>query len=189
MLYGLTLHEFDPHFRLDRLIQIPVAFWANGAWQITGGTVTQFEPDGDGIPRELEPAEIEIADAPTEFRRKRRKSYEFDFLQLRKQIAVLKSKGLDANEYIVDLHHKIAVPFSGFIGVGIGLALIMRGGRRGGLGYNIGLAMVVVFLYWVTMAVCISAGHAGNLPPIVAAWTANLLFASAAGILYLTKRS
>ncbi len=188
ILYGVTLHDIDRQFRLKRLFEIPVAVWTGTGWDTSGGTVTEFEPDGDGIPRDLQPGEIEIRDTPTQFRRKRRRSYEFNFRQLRNQVETLESKGLDANEYRVDMHHKIAVPFSGLIAVAIGLALITRGSQRSGLGYNVGLAMVVVFFYWAMMAVTVSAGHTGNLPPMLAAWAANLTFGAAAGFIYLLSR-
>jgi lipopolysaccharide export system permease protein len=188
VLYGMTLHDIDERFRLRRLVEIPAAVWDGSRWAPTGGTVTEFEPYGDGIPRDIEPGEIEIRDTPHEFRRKRRRSYEFDFRDLRNQVRTLESKGLDANEYRVDMYHKIAVPFSGLIAVAIGLALITRGSRRSGLGYNVGLAMVVVFFYWAMMAVTVSAGHTGNLPPLLAAWAANLTFAAAAGLLFVAGR-
>jgi lipopolysaccharide export system permease protein len=50
------------------------------------------------------------------------------------------------------------------------------------------MAMGIVFAYWATMAVTVSAGHAGNLPPLVAAWSANLAFLALAGLIYASAR-
>jgi len=148
IIFGLTVHELDERFELRRLVEIPEAAWDGSGWDIYEGTVTDFGPDGEGLSRQIKPGEITISDTPVEFRNKRRRSYEFDFRKLRAQIAVLKAKGLDANEYLVDLHFKIALPFSGLIAVLIGFPIATRSSRRRGMAANITLAMAVVFLYW-----------------------------------------
>lgn len=188
IIFGLTVHELDDDFTLRRLVEIPEAAWDGSGWDIYEGTVTEFGPNGDGLTREIEPGEISITDTPVEFRNKRRRSYEFDFRKLKEQIAVLRAKGLDANEYLVDLHFKIALPFSGLIAVLIGFPIATRTSRRRGMAFNIALAMVVVFVYWMVMAVSVSAGHAGNLPPVVAAWAANALFTAIPIYFYATAR-
>ena len=188
VLHGITVHELDPTFRLARVIEAPTAYWNGRGWDIPAGTVTDFRPGADGIPRDMRAGDLQITETPQEFRRKRRRSYEFDYRELSDQIALLQQKGLDASEYLVDLYFKQALPFSGLVGVALGFSLISRTSRRGSLAYNLGLALVVVFVYWATMAVTVSAGHAGNLPPLIAAWAANVVFLAVAGVVYSTAR-
>ncbi len=186
VLHGITLHELDPTFRLARVVEAPTAYWNGNGWDIPKGTVTDFRAGADGIPRAMQSGDLAISETPQEFRRKRRRSYEFDYRELAEQVALLQQKGLDASEYLVDLYFKQALPFSGLVGVALGVSLILRTSRRGSLAYNLGLAMVVVFVYWATMAVSVSAGHAGNLPPFIAAWSANIVFLALAGVIYAT---
>jgi lipopolysaccharide export system permease protein len=188
VLHGIMLHELDPSFRLIGVKEAPTAYWNGRSWDIPSGTVTDLRPGADGIPRAMRPGEIEISETPQEFRRKRRRSYEFDYEGLAEQIETLQAKGLDASEYLVDLYFKLALPFSGMVAVTIGFAVILRSSRRGNLASNLGIAMAIVFAYWATMAVTVSAGHAGNLPPFVAAWSANLTFLALAGIIYGSAR-
>jgi lipopolysaccharide export system permease protein len=188
VLHGITVHELDPTFRLARVFEAPTAYWNGESWDVPEGTVTDFRAGATGIPRAMTANELVIDDTPQEFRRKRRRSYEFDYRELSQQVELLQQKGLDASEYLVDLYFKQALPFSGLVGVALGFSLILRTSRRASLAYNLGLAMVVVFAYWATMAVTVSAGHAGNLPPIVAAWSANVLFLAIAGVIYATAR-
>lgn len=47
---------------------------------------------------------------------------------------------------------------------------------------NIGLSLALIFCYYALYVVGISAGQKGLLPPIVAAWLANIVFSAAAGI-------
>lgn len=188
VLHGITLHELDPSFRLVGVKEAPAAFWNGERWEIPSGTVTDLRPDADGIPRAMVAGDLAIPETPQEFRRKRRRSYEFDYKGLAEQIEVLQAKGLDASEYLVDLYFKLALPFSGMVAVTIGFAVILRTSHRGSLASNVGVAMGIVFAYWATMAVTVSAGHAGNLPPLIAAWSANLAFLALAGVIYGSAR-
>jgi lipopolysaccharide export system permease protein len=187
-LHEVVLHRLDPSFHLIGIIEAPFAIWDGTAWEIPRGTVIDLRAGESTAPRELRRGELYIPETPQEFRRKRRRSYEFDSRGLSEQVALLRAKGLDASEYLVDLYFKLALPFSGLVAVTIGFAVILRTSRRGGLASNLGVAMTIVFAYWATMAVSVSAGHAGNLPPFVAAWSPNLTFLTLAALIYGSGR-
>ena len=139
-----------------------------------------FDGDSDELPRVLTPEQVRIVDTPDELRAKRRRAYEFSFWQLLDQIARLRAKGVDANEYLVDLHFKVASPLAGVIAVALGIPLATRRRRRSGAAYAVGAGAVVCFVFWFAMSVSVSAGHAGRLPPPIAAWAPNVLFATVA---------
>ena len=42
--------------------------------------------------------------------------------------------------------------------------------------YSVGVALVLVLVYWATMAIFSALGFETLLDPIVAAWTPNVLF-------------
>jgi len=188
-LYGITLHEMDGAFRLVRAVEVPRATWNGHVWVMQGGIVTTFVGDGDSVIRDAAAGDLQLDVKPDELRRKRRRSYEFSYADLRKQIASLERKGLNATEYAVDLNYKLAAPFSGLVAIVIGLPLAMRGGRRagGGVVRNVSLGLVVSFFYWSAMALSVAAGHAGTLPPVLAAWAANLSFGLGGVTLYLAR--
>ena len=48
-----------------------------------------------------------------------------------------------------------------------------------------GIALVVGIVYWMVFAVFTKFGEVGNLPAILSAWSANILFAIAAMYLFL----
>ncbi len=70
----------------------------------------------------------------------------------------------------------IAVPF----GVTIG--------RKGAL-YGIGLATILAGGYFLLMTFFVAAGSAGLLPPMLAAWGANIIFGAAAAYMGLAVRT
>ena len=59
-----------------------------------------------------------------------------------------------------------------------------RIGKRGAL-YGVGIGLVLGILYWLIFAVFTKFGEVGNLPAVLAAWSANILFALAAGYMFL----
>ncbi len=184
-LFGLTFYETDPSFRINRIIELPEALWRNDHWEIPGGKVKNLGPEGEIVERPLEAGEFELTDTPRDLLKMRRHANEYTFRQLKSQIDVVHAKGLDASQLLVDLYLKLAMPVSGLVSVLVGFPLAVRGGRRGGIAYTLGLGMVVGFIYWVTMAVAVSAGHTGGMPPALAAWSANILFAILGGSLFL----
>ena len=61
----------------------------------------------------------------------------------------------------------------------IAMPFAFRMDKRGAL-YGIGLALVLGIVYWMVFAVFTKFGEVGNLPPLLSAWSANILFALAA---------
>jgi lipopolysaccharide export LptBFGC system permease protein LptF len=57
-------------------------------------------------------------------------------------------------------------------------------GRRGGL-TGIAIAIAVAISYWVVAGTFSSLGEFGTLPPLLAAWSPDLLFAIAGSYLLL----
>ncbi|MDM8538993.1 LptF/LptG family permease, partial [Desulfobacterales bacterium HSG17] len=95
------------------------------------------------------------------------------------------SEGYDATLYKVDLHAKAAFPFIciilSIVGISIASRRIIKDGLPAGIAYGIGIA----FLYWIFYSFCISLGYGGMLPPVAAAWVANLVFSCFAVYLLL----
>ena len=184
-LDGIKLHSVDEDFRLSRLIEIPDATWAGDRWRYENGTVREFSSDGSFTYGPLVDLNVDLGGTPAEFRRKAPRSDEFSIRQLRQRIRMLEAKGLDPAGFETDLQFKFALPLSGIITVLIGLPLALRGSSRTGNAQHIGMGMAVCFLYWLTQAMTVSAGHAGTLPPVLAAWAANAIFLLVGGLLAL----
>jgi lipopolysaccharide export system permease protein len=63
--------------------------------------------------------------------------------------------------------------------------IAVRRNLREGAAIGIALGVGGAFLYWVMMSFCMSLGYGGILPPYLAAWSANFIFACFGGILVL----
>jgi lipopolysaccharide export system permease protein len=138
--------------------------------------VKEIDASGSVITRPLRAGDLELTDRPAVLANRRPHAEEFTFSELRDRIALLRAKGLNVDELLVDWHAKLAIPFSAIVSVLFGFPLAIRGGRRFGLGYNVGVGLITGFLYWATLAFAVSAGRIGVLPPVMAAWSANIVF-------------
>jgi lipopolysaccharide export system permease protein len=185
-LVGLTVYDFTPGFELKRLVEVPTARWRDGHWATGNDAVERtFDTGGNVITRRLAPEEFVLPDEPHDFQVMEKDPEELSFRRLRHHIRELSRKGIDVTESRVDLDLKLAVPFVPMVMVLIGVPLATRNPRRRSLATTIGIGLAVGFSYWVLLALTVSLGHGGAIPPIVAAWAANGVFAVLGTFLFL----
>ena len=91
------------------------------------------------------------------------------------QIEALENRGYDVTKLSVAFHGKIARTFSPLVMVLIGLPFAFKVGRRGSL-YGVGVALLLVLVYWAALALFNALGLETLAQPIVAAWAPNILF-------------
>ena len=95
--------------------------------------------------------------------------------ELGQQIDALQNSGYDITNLRVAYHGKFAHAMAPLVMVLLGLPFAFRVGRRGSL-YGIGVALILVLVYWATFAVFNALGLEALLRPLVATWAPNLLF-------------
>ena len=174
-LKGVTILRLDRDFGLRGFIDIPVAIWNGKKWEGRDATEWQILPDGR-LNSEKITAAPPIAETPEELKLLARNPEEVGFFDLQKQIADMKSKGIDATAYEVDLQSKLAIPMISPLMVLLAIPFALKKRVNAGVALSFGLAMVIGFGYWVLSAFCISLGHSGVLLPGFAAWLPNAIF-------------
>jgi lipopolysaccharide export system permease protein len=108
--------------------------------------------------------------------------------QLRRTVRELAATGANVVPQQVDLQRKLAFPFVTFVMTLLAVPFGVTTGRRGAL-YGIGLGIVLALTYWLLMSVFVAIGKAGLLPPILSAWTPNIIVSAAAIYLLLTTKT
>jgi len=184
-LVGLTVYDFSPGFELQRLIQVPTAQWRNDHWAIDSALERRFDERGNVVTRTLSGGDLVLPERPQDFRIVEKDPEELNFRRLRHHIRELSRKGIDTTESRVDLHLKLALPMVPLVMVLVGVPLASRNPRRRPIATSVGIGLVVGFSYWVLLALTISLGHGGAIPPAIAAWTANGVFAVLGAFLFL----
>jgi lipopolysaccharide export system permease protein len=184
-LVGLTVYDLNAGFTLQRLVQVATAQWKEGRWIISGAIERTFDEKNGVVTRPLAPADLILPERPQDFQIIEKDPEELNFRRLQHHIRELSRKGIDTTESRVDLHLKLALPLVPLVMVLVGVPLAGRNPRRRPLATSIAIGLVVGFSYWVLLALTISLGHGGAIPPVIAAWTANGVFALLGAFLFL----
>jgi lipopolysaccharide export system permease protein len=99
------------------------------------------------------------------------------FGQLRDEIRSDRAAGriAEARGKEVDLYGKIALPIASLIFGVVGAALGLNTQRGGGKTVGFGVAIFIVFLYWVFYHSMFVVGKNGGLPPMLASFLADIV--------------
>jgi lipopolysaccharide export system permease protein len=101
--------------------------------------------------------------------------------ELNELIKSQESAGNDPTSTLIEYHSRIAFAMTSVIVVLFGLP-ISANKRKGGIASQVGLNILVTFVYLVFMKVSQAFGKNGALNPVLTAWLANFLFMIAAAI-------
>jgi lipopolysaccharide export system permease protein len=176
-LYGVSVFQTDEQLRLRRVLEAPQVEWEGTRWRFSNGVVKEIDGQGRIYSRPLDLEEVELAEPPLTFEKRRPRANEMTYRDISRFIAELDARGVASIEYRVERALKVAWPFAGIVAILIGAPLGMRGGLRYGIGYNMAAGLLVGFAYWLVFAVFAASGKNGDIAPAVAAWGANLVFA------------
>jgi len=175
------------------------ARWMGDHWELDRGWYRTFPADGSiaGVTLEHFERTTEIAlDSPDEFVSREHRlrapagdlSEQMSSRELRVQIGKLERSGYDTTQLRVALHGKLAQSVTPLVMVLLGLPFAFKVGRRGSL-YGIGVALLIVLVYWAVLAIFNALGLETVLEPWVAAWAPNVFFALLGAYLMLYVRT
>ncbi|MEB3188338.1 MAG: LptF/LptG family permease [bacterium] len=164
-----------------QVIRARRARWMNlgqgrSLWQLEDGTLHKYAEDGH-VQHELAFGKMAIQFSlatSTSFGGDVNPS-EQSSSDLQKQISGIKKSGGDAKAAEVALLMKYALPLASFFAALIAAPLGLLFSRMGAY-IGVGLSIILVFLYYVIMQTFQAMGNAGIVPPILGAWTQNLIF-------------
>jgi lipopolysaccharide export system permease protein len=102
---------------------------------------------------------------------------------LNESISNLKLRGVNTIDYEIEKQRRSSVPFSAIILTIIGVSLASRK-IKGGIGFHLGLGLLLSFSYILFMQVTTVFATSGLLPPWQAMWIPNILYGVLAIFLY-----
>lgn len=175
-MQDIVIEEFE-NGKLARVISAKTGEWINGSWWIKDGDVYDidgktgkvsrlFKFDRQALTLNLNPSEVaSSSDDPDQM----------TMPELYKTIKINEVRGGDNGELWMMLHMRISVPWACIVLALVGAAFGSRP-QRTNSSVGLGVSVIIVFVYYVIMSFSQSLGEAGYLPPVVAAWTANIIF-------------
>jgi lipopolysaccharide export system permease protein len=122
--------------------------------------------------------------APADFERRLNAVEAMSFNELNDFIDVSRMQGeTNLTAYLIERYRRTAFPFSTFILTLIGVAVSSQK-VRGGIGAQLGIGLTISFAYILFMQFSSQFAIGGSLPPLLAVWLPNLIFAVIALVLY-----
>jgi lipopolysaccharide export system permease protein len=167
---------FDKDFRLIKKIEAKRGTWQNGLWKLEEGIIQVAHDNGDYEVSRFKDLFLEIAETPDSFKRRIIEPEDMSYQQLKRYAGTVGAEGYDNTEYLVDLNLKLSFPLISLILALLGIPVAL-GLKTGGTSLAVSAGIGLCFLYYVVMGFSRSLGLSGILPPLLSAWTANLLFA------------
>jgi len=126
-----------------------------------------------------------LAETPAELLLEPKRPQEMTYSELGEYIEALERSGGDGRRLTVEQALKIAIPVTCLIITLFAAPLVIAAPRASGaVGVAVGLGTTLMFLLSVQLSQAVGAG--GILPPVVAAWTPNVLFCTA-GLWFLKR--
>jgi lipopolysaccharide export system permease protein len=110
---------------------------------------------------------------------KQQKPEEMNLSELKKLINSQQRAGNDPTGTLIEYYSRFAFPMASLIIVLFGLP-ISANKRKGGLAAQVGINILVTFIYLVFMKVSQAFGKNGAMDPLITAWFANFVFLAAA---------
>lgn len=177
-------------FTLDRSVPRIVdhrfskrARWNGKTWELEQGWFRTFPADSSPPVYEVHDGTLKLdLDPPSNFANREvglagssDLPDQLSLADLRREIDSLSSRGYDITQLRVAYNGKLAQALSPLVMVLLGLPFAFKVGARGSL-YAIGVALLLVLVYWATFAVFNALGLETLVPPYVAAWAPNTLF-------------
>lgn len=186
-LLSPSVFELSPQFDLVRRVAARQAQWNGKAWLFRQGWSRSFagarEASYGTFLEQTVPG-----DPPRAFRTESRSPDEMRYRELERYARRLASTGYPTEALRTALAQKIARPVLIPLMALIALPFAFRLGRRGALA-GIGLGLLLGMAFLVLSELFGRLGSVGALPPLLAAWTPNILFATAAAFLLLKLRT
>jgi LPS export ABC transporter permease LptG len=177
---GLNVFELDPTtFEIHRRIYAARAHWdrQEKIWILEFGWIREFEHGqvirytpftADGL--------TELNEPPSYFNREVRQSYQMTWWELERYIGDLQQAGFDVARLSVQLQKKISFPLVAPIIILLAIPFSILVGSRGAVG-GLALGVGIAVVYWAASALTEAMGSVGQLPPTMAAWAPDTVFA------------
>jgi len=185
---NLSVFEFAPNtFALQRRIFAASARWDSrvNRWVFDDGWQRTFTDETVASYQPFTVATFpEIREQPGYFKKENIPSQEMSYGELSRYISDLKQSGFDTTRLSVQLNRKIAYPLITLVMAILAIPFSLSMGKKGSLA-GIATAIGLAIAYWVVAGLFEAMGNVNTLPPLLAAWSPDLLFGIAGTYLLL----
>jgi len=184
----LSQFQFDPvTFQLTQRIYSDRAHWEETlhTWVCTQGWERDFRGPAIENYHTFDVATFPgVNEPPTYFKKEVKQSSEMNSEELRRYIRDLQQSGFDVVRLRVQLEKKFAFPSIALVMAVLAIPFALQAGRRGTV-TGVATAVGIAIMYWTVSGLFEAMGNISQLPPFLAAWSPDLIFALLGGYMIL----
>lgn len=166
--------ELEP--RLEERTEAEKIFWdsTSSRWMLINGIERKYR-DNTIISERFDTLVANIHISHDQLMQLKRSPEEMNLDEFRDHISLMAQGGKDVRKLLIDYYAEYAFPFANIIVIffGVPFASVRR---KGGIAVQIGAAMVISFLYLLFTNISKAVGYGSDVDPVLAGWSANLIF-------------
>ncbi|MFC1631884.1 LPS export ABC transporter permease LptG [Candidatus Omnitrophota bacterium] len=188
LLQDVTILEQNDNEQVTAKIQAKQAEWIDRQWAFFDCVAYNFNDSGQEInqPAFYKKMFFNMEEKPKDFLRRESSAQYMSYGKLKQYIKRLSGSGAKIVQRLtVELHHKVSFPFISLVIMFLGIPFAISAQGTGKIA-SIGLCLVIGFFYYVVEALSLALGKRGTMPPLFAAWFANILFTTV-GIMLMRR--
>jgi len=161
----------------------------NTSWTFENARTFRFDPDGSTLESTQRTLIIDIGEGPTSLlKRAKGAPQEMSRSEIAQVIRTGQLTTTQVGQYVAEYQSQLARPFACLVFALLAVPFGMRRVRGGGTSVGFGLAVAIVFIYYVVMTISNSLGTLNDFMAFIMAWFPNILF-FAIGLVLLRRAS
>ncbi|MDD2380759.1 MAG: LptF/LptG family permease [Mariniphaga sp.] len=167
-----TMERFDGHHLVEKLTADNIR-WnkETGKWILNSWWKRTIYDTHEEIEKGYR-LDTTLNMTPDDYRMVKNQMENYTTPELKKEIKLMKMRGVTTVEWEIERHKRISGPFSAFILTIIGAGLASRK-IKGGLGLHLGLGLLLSFSYILFMQISTVFAISGSASPALAVWIPN----------------
>ncbi len=185
----ILILDFDNDTHLKSRIDAKNGKYENGQWIFYDGYLRVFDDTDQEISAQpFDRMAVPISETPPDFLKEEKAPEELNLIDLYAYVQQLEKNGLDCHKELVELNHKLAIPFGCIILAILGVSWGWSMGKYSGVIFSFGICLLVAFVYMGGLQIGQGLGNQGIVSPFLSMWIINIVFA-VVGLILLIRRN
>ena len=177
---SVTIFQIDPaSFTISQRVHAERAHWADSLnrWIFEQGWERSLHGPAIAGFRTFEVSTFpELSESPTYFKKEVKQYSEMNYEELRRYIRDLQQSGFDVVRLRVQLNKKLSFPLITLIMAVLAVPFSLSAAKKGAI-TGVAVAVGIAVVYTVVSRLFEAMGDLSQLPPALAAWSPDLIFA------------
>ncbi|MGC8500791.1 MAG: LptF/LptG family permease [Leptospirillia bacterium] len=175
LLDRVTIYHKSRAASLRWTIEAKSLRYENDTWIFHEGVRTFFHRNGTLTTAPFETLPFPLDRRPADFFIRKNHLSHLTYSELSRTIDLLKANGLPHTTFTVLRDGVLAFPAASFLMVLFAIPFGIREGRQVGIARGFGVALMLSLSYWTLYSMGLALGRGGVIPPLLAAWFANIV--------------